>query len=194
MDDILQLVLKIGKAQRLSYATLFQQFLGIDPHHASLVALSECAAANNISVAQDISDRDTWLDLLMTHCIEPKLGKDVPVFIYDFPASQAALARIQAGEPALASRFEVYYRGIELANGFHELQNAAEQRKRFEKNIADRKHLGLNPLPIDEFLLAALHNGLPDCAGVALGVDRLIMLATESNTIAEVLSFNFERA
>lgn len=194
MDELLQLVLKMSAAERLSYGDLFQKYLHINPHNATLQELATCARKNNVAVAADITDKDTWLHLLMSHCIEPQLGAERPCFIYDFPASQAALARIQQTNPPVASRFEVYIKGIELANGFHELQDAKEQRKRFEKNLLARKELGLNELKIDEYFLAALAHGLPNCAGVALGIDRLIMIATGSNNICEVLSFDFSRA
>lgn len=193
MDELLQLILKKPPAERKSYHAIFMQYLQLDPHQASLTELKNCAQDKTISVAGEINDRDTWLQLLMSEYIEPRIGQDKPCFIYDFPASQAALARIQPTHPPLASRFEVYYRGIELANGFHELQDANEQRKRFEKNLAERKQLGLNTLPIDEFFLSALEHGLPNCSGVAMGIDRLIMLATNSETIAQVLSFDFHR-
>lgn len=194
MDELLQLVLNTAPATRLSYAELFSHYLHINPHTASLTDLIACATTNQLSVVGDINDRDTWLNLLMSHCIEPQLGTEKPVFVYDFPASQAALARIKPGTPPVAARFEVYFHGIELANGFHELQDATEQRKRFENNLLERKALGFNAMVIDEFFLAALQHGLPDCAGVALGIDRLIMLATKSEKIADVLSFNIERA
>jgi elongation factor P--(R)-beta-lysine ligase len=194
MDALLQAVLNTPAAFRITYADLFHSFLAIDAHHASLDELMMCAKNHGISVAEKSDDRDTWLSILMTHVIEPQLGTDRPCFLYDFPASQAALARLQPGHPPVASRFEVYFRGTELANGFHELQDANEQRFRFEKNLAERKRLGLRELPIDEWLLAALQHGLPDCAGVALGVDRLILLAIQSEKIADVLSFDFERA
>ncbi len=195
MDALLQLILKTPPAEKKTYAEIFSAYLTINPHAATLAELMACAQKNNIICnAQEINDRDTWLQLLMSHCIEPHLGKEQPCFIYDFPASQAALARIQATEPPVASRFEVYFRGIELANGFHELQHVAEQRKRFEKNVAARKQLGLNIIPIDEYFLAALTHGLPDCAGVAVGIDRLIMLATGSEQLAHVISFDFARA
>lgn len=195
MDELLQLLLATAKAERYSYAEIFATQLHIDPHTASPAELQNVAAINHIQVNNQIEDRDTWLNLLLTHCIEPHLGKSAPCFIYDFPQTQAALARIQqmhADGPFVASRFEVYFRGIELANGFHELQDVDEQRKRFAMNLQTRTQLGLNILPIDEYFLAALRHGLPDCAGVALGVDRLIMLATESKAIADVLSFSFE--
>lgn len=193
VDELLQLILNVPTAVRKTYAALFQAFLNLDPHQASIGELKACALENDIKVETDIHDRDTWLNILMTHIIEPHLGKDRPYFIYDFPASQAALARIQPGNPPVASRFEVYFKGMELANGFHELQDAAEQRKRFETNLREREQRGLNLLPIDEFFIAALQHGLPDCAGIAVGIDRLIMLALNANTIADVLAFDFTR-
>jgi len=194
MDELLQLILNKPAAERLSYADIFMQHVQLNPHTATLQELQTCAQQKNISVAGEITDRDTWMQLLMSDYIEPRVGQDRPCFIYDFPASQAALSRVQPSQLPVASRFEVYFRGIELANGFHELQDASEQRKRFEKNNAERKALGFNEMVIDEFLLAALDQGLPDCAGVALGIDRLIMLAEESKQIADVLSFDFIRA
>ncbi len=193
MDALLQVTLKLPAAERISYASLFSLHLNIDVHHASHAALQDCARAQGLVLGSDIDDRDTWLQLLMAHCIEPHLGHERPCFIYDFPASQAALAKIQATTPPVASRFEVYIKGIELANGFHELQDANEQRRRFEANCVQRKTLGLATLPIDEYFLSALTHGLPDCAGVALGIDRLLMIATESNAIADVISFDFPR-
>lgn len=194
MDELLQLVLTMPPANRMTYAELFQTHLHINPHLASCDELAACAQANHVSIATDIHDKDTWLNILMSHCIEPHLGQDKPIFVYDFPASQAALARIQNTNPPVASRFEVYVKGMELANGFHELQHAEEQRKRFENNLLARKSLGLNELVIDEYFIAALKHGLPDCAGVALGIDRLIMIAINGSTIADVLSFDFSRA
>ena len=194
MDELLQLVLNTRVADRKSYAEIFHTHLQLDPHQASVGELITCAKQNNLQIDAHIPDRDTWLQLLMSHLIEPQLGKEVPSFIYDFPASQAALARIQPNNPNVASRFEVYVKGIELANGFHELQDATEQRNRFEKNLAERAELGQPEMPIDEFFLSALSHGLPDCAGVALGIDRLAMLASGCENISEVLSFDFARA
>ncbi len=193
VDELLQCVLKTQPAEKKSYADLFQSYLQINPHQVSLNELIACAKQHAISVNADLHDPDTWLQLLMTHCIEPHIGQDCPCFIYDFPISQAALARIQPGSPPTASRFEVYYQGIELANGFHELQDADEQRKRFENNLVLRKQEGLPSLPIDELFLSALTEGFPDCAGVALGIDRLMMLAMHHPTLADVLSFDFSR-
>jgi lysyl-tRNA synthetase class 2 len=194
MDELLQRILKKPPAQRKSYDAVFKEYVNLDPHQATLTELIACAQAHHISVAGEITERDTWLQLLMSEYIEPRIGQEVPCFIYDFPASQAALARIQSTQPPVASRFEVYFHGIELANGFHELQNVSEQRKRFENNLAERKQLGFDFVPIDELFLKGLEHGLPDCAGVALGIDRLIMLATGSDKIADVLSFDFIRS
>ena len=193
MDALLQFTLNTLPAEKKSYSELFHAHLQLDPHQASLQELRAAAVNNNVQVETEINDRDTWLQLLMSHCIEPLLGKERPCFVYDFPASQAALARIQPGNPPVAARFEVYVQGIELANGFHELQDAQEQRARFEKNLEARKQLGQPHMPIDEFFLSALAHGLPDCAGVALGIDRLAMLAVGTQRISDVLSFDFGR-
>jgi lysyl-tRNA synthetase class 2 len=193
MDELLQLVLNTDKAERKSYAEIFQTYLQLDPHAANVEELIACAKQNNLQIEANITDKDTWLQLLMSHLIEPKLGEKVPSFIYDYPASQAALARIQPNNPNVASRFEVYFKGIELANGFHELQNATEQRKRFENDLIERQQLNHPHMPIDEYFLAALSHGLPDCAGVALGIDRLAMLASGCEKIADVVSFDFSR-
>ena len=128
----------------------------------------------------------------MTHFIEPKLGKDRPLFIYDFPASQAALAKINNNN--LAERFEVYIHGIEIANGFHELSNGMEQRRRFLADLEKRRELNLPEIPIDENFLAALDGGFPDCAGVALGIDRLLMLLMNTNSIKDVIIFPIDQA
>lgn len=194
MDALLQHVTGCENATRVTYQTLFESTLGVNPHTATLPELKTIALKNGVNFQGELNDNDAWLQLLLTHCIEPNLGRDAPIFIYDFPATQAALARIQNTNPPLASRFEVYWKGIELANGFHELQSAREQAARFEINNQQRKHLGLNTLPIDQYLLDALTHGLPDCAGVALGVDRLVMLALNKTRLSEVMAFDFERA
>lgn len=194
MDDLLKLILNTASAERMSYQHLFLKTLHIDPLSATVAQLADCAKQNNVNLADTLDTKDDWLQLLMSHCIEPSLGQMAPTFVYDFPASQAALARINPDDSRVASRFEVYYKGIELANGFHELQNANEQRQRFENNLTSRKQLGLTALPIDENFLAALEHGLPDCAGVALGIDRLIMLALGAEHIHDVISFDIVRA
>ena len=130
----------------------------------------------------------------MESTVGPRLGRAGPTYVYDYPAAQAALARIRPGEPPLAERFELYLDGAELANGFCELGDADEQRRRFEQDLAVRSAQGRPARPLDERLLAALAHGLPDCAGVALGFDRLVMTALGLDTIDEALAFPAERA
>jgi lysyl-tRNA synthetase class 2 len=182
--------------ERLTYAEAFERALGVDPLGATIESLQAAAVRAGISGADRLRlpDRDAWLDLLMTHCVEPALGADGITVVHDYPPSQAALARVRVADPPVAERFEVYVRGIELANGFHELADAAEQRRRFEGDNERRRSAGLPGMPIDERLLAALESGLPDCCGVALGVDRLVMLATGAQRIDEVIAFPLERA
>ncbi|MFN3235133.1 MAG: EF-P lysine aminoacylase EpmA [Gammaproteobacteria bacterium] len=176
MDALLQSILKSCPAERVTYEDLFLTHLDIHPHDATLEQLQDEAKKHGLLdvFGKEHRNHDDWLNLLLSHCIEPKLGMNTPCFVYDYPASQAMLAKIKNNK---ASRFEVYYKGIELANGFHELQDAKEQRARFEENNRVRQTMNLEIIPIDEAFLAALEKGLPDCAGVALGVDRLILLA-----------------
>ena len=141
------------------------------------------------------TDRDEWLNLLLATRVEPQLGRDRPEIIYHYPASQASLAKVISTDAGhdVAERFELYYRGIELANGFHELSDAAEQRRRFEAVNAARVADGRPALPLPEQLLAALEHGLPACTGVALGFDRLVMLAAGAKSIDEVIAFPRDR-
>ncbi|MES9872902.1 MAG: EF-P lysine aminoacylase EpmA [Candidatus Sedimenticola sp. 6PFRAG7] len=183
-------------AERLSYRDLFQQHLAIDPHQADIDELREVALQRRIPGADslDLPDRDAWLDLLMSHCIEPGLGQNGLCFVYDYPASQASLSRIRQDDPPVAERFELYMDGLELANGFHELSDASEQRSRFQADLEKRSAAGKSAVPMDEHLLDALEHGFPSCAGVALGVDRLLMRLTGAAHINEVLAFPFDRA
>ncbi|MGD8121452.1 elongation factor P--(R)-beta-lysine ligase [Vibrio sp. TRT 2004] len=192
MDDLLQLVLKCGQAERMTYQQAFINVLGVCPLESTMGELKEVAAKLGLrDIAEPEQDRDTLLQLLFSVGVEAKIGQNVPAFVYDFPASQAALAKINAEDPRVADRFEVYFKGIELANGFHELDNPSEQLKRFESDNAKRIEMGLNPQPIDYHLIAALKSGLPECAGVALGIDRLIMLAIGCDHIDQVTAFPF---
>jgi len=198
MDALLQTVLGVRRAERITYHALFERYLHINPHAVTLAELHRLAKQFNLEEALYGLPKEECLNLLMTHVIEPHLGAEVPCFIYDFPVTLAALARIvpvgaYGNAHATASRFEVYYRGIELANGFHELADADEQRERFLANLRQRELLGLPALPIDDYFLGALQAGLPDCAGVALGFDRLVMLALGLDNIQAVLSFDFSR-
>lgn len=188
--------LSLAEPEWLSYRQAFERHLDLNPHQATVAELTTCAERHGVPIPSEMpaSDMDPWLDLLLTQRIEPHLGQGRLCFLYDYPASQAALARLRPGDPPVGERFELYLYGIELANGFHELGDAVEQRWRFEaENVARQAH-GLPVMPVDERLLAALEAGLPDCAGVALGVDRLVMLAAGKNSLAEILAFPFERA
>lgn len=199
MDEVERLVQALlpepQPVRRFSYRTLFQQQLGLDPHRAPVDQLRDAALARGPSgVAQlQLSHRDAWLDLLMTHCIEPAMGPGL-CFVYDYPASQAALSRVRPGDPPVAERFELYVGGVEVANGFHELTDAAEQQRRFERDLQARSAAGQPVVPMDRRLLAALARGLPDCAGVALGIDRLLMQLSGAEQISQVIAFPLERA
>ena len=188
--------LPLQAPEYLSYGAAFERYLGLDPHTASVAELAACAAAQTLQAPPGMppDDPNPWLDLLLSHCIEPQLGRGRLSFLHDYPAAQATLARIRPGQPPMAERFELYLNGIELANGFHELSDPAEQRRRFERDNRLRAARRLPPMPVDERLLAALESGLPDCAGVALGLDRLLMIAAGKTCLQDVLSFPFERA
>jgi lysyl-tRNA synthetase class 2 len=200
MDEVTALVRAVAGAdlpqRRLSYAELFSEYLGLEPHGADPPRLRARALELKVPGAADLDlpGRDAWLDLLLTHCIEPRLPPRQMTFVYDYPASQAALARVRPGDPPLAERFELYLGGMELANGFHELADAAEQRTRFEAELEERSARGQTAVPMDVHLLAALEAGLPECAGVALGLDRLLLWLTGAERIERVLAFGFERA
>ncbi|MDQ5909465.1 MAG: elongation factor P--(R)-beta-lysine ligase [Pseudomonadota bacterium] len=203
MDEVAELAtalledrLPLAEPERLSYQEAFERYLGLNPHRTSVTELADCAERCGVSIPPGMpeADVDPWLDLLLTQRIESQLGQGRLCFIYDYPASQAALARLRPGDPPVGERFELYLGGIELANGFHELGDAVEQRRRFEAENAARQAQGLPVMPVDEHLLSALASGLPECAGVALGVDRLAMLAAGKTSLAEALAFPFERA
>lgn len=194
MDEFLCHILNMPPAKRLSYRELFLHYLALDPHQASLQQLGQCGKSFGLTLEHAIDDRDTWLQLLMTHLIEPELAKENVVFVYDFPVSQAALAKIRHEPSPVAERFEVYIKGLEMANGYHELTDAAEQQRRFECDLKQRVALQHAEVVKDERLIAALANGFPHCAGVAVGIDRLVMLATGQNYLADVMAFPVEYA
>jgi elongation factor P--(R)-beta-lysine ligase len=209
-------------SERLTYRDAFVRELGLDPFTASLGELRQEArklgfedggsgGGATSGLAADTADsgdsgaaaattataaphRDELLDFLMGAVVGPRLGANALTFVHGYPATQAALARLDPQDPRAALRFELYCEGVELANGFHELASAAEQRARFNQDIAERHRAGLPTFPPDELLLAALEAGLPECSGVALGFDRTLMLATGAKTIDEVLPFPTERA
>jgi lysyl-tRNA synthetase class 2 len=196
MDEVEALVIvALGATSftRVSYRQLFLEYLAIDPFACSTVMLAE-RVKQTIEIAGHIGKRDVLLDLLYSHAIEPQLQQAIVIFNY--PASQAALARVtedEFGNP-VALRFELVMKGMEIANGYDELIDAHEQRKRFAADQEVRKLDALPPLPADQRLLAALSHGMPACAGVALGVDRLLMLQIGAIDIRDVLAFPHERA
>jgi lysyl-tRNA synthetase class 2 len=182
-------------AIRLSYREAMRRYAGVDPFDDAVADLRAAAERRGVAAPSDLgAGRDPWLDLLMSTIVGPQLGRGVLCFIHDYPASQAALARVRSADPPTAERFEAYFEGMELANGFRELADAAEQRARFAADQAARRSAGRSSPPVDERLLAALASGLPDCSGVALGFDRVVMLASGARSIEEVLAFPTKRA
>jgi lysyl-tRNA synthetase class 2 len=194
MELLLQLVLNCEAARRCTYQEAFLEVLNVDPLSSDIQKLKAAGSHLKLgAVLNNETDKDTILQLLFCVAIEPVIALDKPCFVYNFPASQAALARVSKDDPRVAERFEVYYRGIELANGFHELSDPQEQLKRFQEDNRLRALKGLPEMPIDQRFVDSL-NDLPDCAGVALGIDRLVMLATKQTHIDNVLSFSIKGA
>lgn len=175
----------------VTYRDLFRQGVGVDPFDADIDALRTPLADYRID--PDGLTRDDWLDLLLTHCIQPHFGADQVTVIHDWPATQCALARIRPGTPPVAERFELYLGPHELANGYYELDDATEQRQRFERENQRRHERGQPVLPLDERLLASL-DAMPPCAGVALGIERLLMCLLGTDRIADVMAYTFDRA
>ncbi len=188
MDLLLQATLNSNPATRISYLDLFQQHFNLNPHSCELEMCLKALGDQNIELSLDAAniDKDTALQLLLSHVIEPKLGFDAPCFIYDYPKTQSSLAKVESDK---ALRFEVYINGVELANGFYELTDADEQQARFEKDQIYRQKNNLPEALIDHRFIAALEHGLPECSGVALGLDRLLMIKTGAKSIKEVISF-----
>jgi lysyl-tRNA synthetase class 2 len=174
LSDLSATVLGRGPAERLTYREAFDRFAAIDPLDGTRTHLE--------------------LDLLLTERVEPHLGRDRPTILCDYPADQAALARLRPGDPPVAERFELYVDGIELANGYHELLDPAVLRERNRTNNKLRAADGKYTLPDESRLLAAMDHGLPACSGCALGFDRLVMVATGARSIQEVLAFPIDRA
>jgi lysyl-tRNA synthetase class 2 len=184
---------QLAPAERLSYGDAMRRHAGVDAYGASDRDLERAAAAHGIECHAEL-DHDGRLDLLMGLVVGPQLGRERPCFLCDYPASQAALARLKPGLPAVAARFEFYVDGIELANGFHELADVREQRARFVRDLATRQARNLAQPPLDERLLAALSSGLPDCAGVALGFDRLVAIGLGATGLSQAMTFSIDNA
>ena len=186
LAELAEEILQAGNPERLTYREAFLTHAGIDPYADSPLPIPEHLPSD--------SDRDLILDYLLTKRVEPGLGRNLPTILYDYPASQSALARIRYGNPPVAERFELYFHGIELANGYHELVDPVVLRERNQKNNQLRAADGKYTLPEDSRLLSAMGHGLPSCSGCALGFDRLLMLITGAATIQEVMAFPIDRA
>ena len=196
LAELIEEILKQPKTKRVSYRQIFLQHVGVDPFSCAVSDLKSVATEHGITIEMpcEASARDEWLNLILSRLIEPKLGFDGGVIIYDWPASQAALAVIRQEEIPVAERFEIYVRGVELANGYHELLDADELARRNSVVNQERLKDGQPLLPEESRLLHAMRAGLPACAGVAVGVDRLILLALGMERINEVIAFPIDRA
>lgn len=200
MEDLLYRVadgkLDPAATRRASYREVFLQYAAVEPLDADFHRLAACAARHGLPEASELcgQDRPLWLDLLFSHVIQPRLGQDGLCFVYDYPACQPSLARAKPDDGRWVERVELFWRGVELANGFHELADADEQAARFEAERQVRRERG-QPVPqADGRLLAALGHGLPDCSGVAVGLDRLLMLLADVDHIDRVLAFPYANA
>lgn len=189
LDELCQATLGTDTAVRTSYAEAFHAHVGICPHTATVDQLAERATQMKLPVANSFpgDDRDEWLNMMLSLVVEKQLGRHGPEILYDYPASQAALAKTTLREHGaeVAERFELYWRGVELANGYHELTNAMELRRRLTDVNQNREREGRQALPMPVKLLDAMERGLPSCAGCALGFDRLVMLVLGKNTFTE---------
>jgi lysyl-tRNA synthetase class 2 len=182
----------MNNCEKTSYAEIFSEHTGLDPHVCDTHELTTLAQQYGLS--STIEERSLLLDFIFSYKITSRLGNSRPLFVYDYPACQCALAKLSDSPPRLAERFELFINGMEIANGFHELTDAAEQLSRFEQDLALRKKEKRPDLAIDHLFMDALEQGLPDCAGVAVGVDRLLMAMTGIKDIREVLAFPIENA
>lgn len=182
----------MNHCEKISYGEIFLEHTGLDPHTCDTNELKSMAQQHGLSTT--IEERSVLLDFIFSDKISSTLGDTRPLFVYDYPACQSALAKLSNTTPEVAERFELFINGMEIANGFHELTDADEQLARFEQDLTLRKKENRPDLPIDHLFLDALKQGLPDCAGVAVGIDRLLMVITGTNDIREVLGFPIERA
>lgn len=200
MEDLLRCLdeegLGEGAAIRIRYHDAFLQYTGLAPLEASFHELAACAARHGLPEAPDLcgTDRSLWLDLLFSHIIQPQLGRHGPCFVYEYPACQPSLARRNPEDARWVERVELFWRGVELANGFHELCDVDEQAARFAAECRTRRLREQSVPEVDARLLAALRHGLPDCSGVAIGLDRLLMLLSGADHIEQVLAFPYAKA
>ncbi len=199
MDEVAELlktILNCSESLQVTYQQLFIDYVNIDPLVATREQLLGLITEKNklsdwLIIENDI---DILLQFVFSEIIEPKIGNNAPCFVYNFPKSQASLAKLCPDDDRVAQRFECYFQGVELVNGFNELTDCKNQYQRFQQDNLQRRKLGLLEKPIDNNLISALNHALPQCSGVALGIDRLIMLALKAENIEQVISFSIERA
>lgn len=199
LSDLAGELLGRPPSEQITYREAFHRHANVDPltdSFAQLRAALDTALPENLasSLAEEHEDCDLVRDYLLTLVVEPRLGRGAPTIVYDYPASQSALAIVRQEEPPVAERYELYVDGIELANGYHELLDAATLRPRNRANNQHRRSDGKYVLPEESRLLAAMEHGMPSCCGCALGFDRLAMIAAGASCLADVIAFPFERA
>ena len=196
LADLIEEMLGMGRPHTVTYQRAFLDHANVDPHEASLDELIKVTHSLGISVPETTcqDDRDEWLNLLMAERIQPRLGNEQPAILFEYPASQAAMSNVRPGPPPVAERFELFVRGIELANGYHELLDADELIRRNQLINQQRRDGGKYDLPEESRLLQAMQHGLPQCSGTALGFDRLVMLALGAGSLDEVIAFPVDRA
>lgn len=202
MDEIAELFAllfkarPLGEPQRISYQSAFSSFTGLDPLRFSYPDYCRFASECGLPEAVDIcaTDHALWLDFIFSHKVQPHLGDNALCMVYGYPACQSSLARINRHNPLTTDRVELFINGVELGNGYYELTDAVEQGGRFDRELTVRQQQGLPAAVKDERLIAALALGLPECSGMAIGLDRLLMLLSDSASIEDVLSFAVHRA
>lgn len=196
INEVLTEVYSINEVKKISYVDLFEQVTGLNPLRFNQKEYARYARKNELTDAISLcgDDYSMWLDFIFSHKVQVTLNDYSISLVYGYPAVQSSLARLNKENPAIADRFEVFIAGVEIGNGFFELADAKEQEKRFDNENRVRKSKGLVQVEKDELFLDALLSGLPDCCGIALGLDRLLMVKTNSEYLDDVLAFPFERA
>ena len=198
LAEFAQYLFNTANIERIAYREAFKIHASIDPFQCSIADLRDVCHSNRIDIQsfQDDGDRDSWLNLVMSELVEPELGAACPEIVYHWPDSQSALAKVcvDANGHQVAERFELFYRGTELANGYNELQDSEELLRRNRKVNEQRRSDGVSELPVDSRMLEAMQSGLPMCSGVAMGVDRLMMLLLGVDSIEKTIPFPIRRA
>jgi lysyl-tRNA synthetase class 2 len=203
IDEVAELIVSLfaehqplSGVERHSYQAIFQHYTGLDALVFSYSDYCAYALAHELPEAVSLCEHDhaLWLDFLFSHQVQPYLGDNAVCLVYGYPACQSSLARINTVDPRTTDRVELFINGVELGNGFYELTDANEQNQRFNEEITLRQQKNLPDVLKDDRLIAALNAGLPDCSGIAIGLDRLLMLLSKSASIDEVLSFSIDRA